>query len=58
MIRPFAVLTMLAPGAALAHDGGAGHLHPHGLLEGWALGFALLGAAGALVWGVIRERRK
>jgi hypothetical protein len=58
MVRPFAVLMMLAPGPALAHDGGAGHLHPHGLPEGWALGFALAGAAGAFAWGLIRERRR
>lgn len=58
MIRPFAVLTMLIPGAALAHDGAAAHLHPHGLAEAWALGLALAGAAGALALGVIRERRK
>lgn len=59
MSRPFAVLSLLAtPGAALAHDVGAMHLHPHGVAEAWAMGFALILGAGAFAWSFVAERRK
>ncbi|SEA31908.1 hypothetical protein [Rubrimonas cliftonensis] len=47
-----AALLALAPALAVAHDGPAGHLHPHG-----AEGVALALAAAAVAWVVLRRAR-
>ena len=54
MIRTLAALSAaLAPAAAFAHGGPAGHAHPHGLE------IALLGAVAAVVlFGAARAARK
>ena len=49
---PF-VLALLAPTAAAAHEGPAGHAHPHGL-EGVALAVAAVAVIGWLVWKATR----
>ena len=51
-MKYLAPLFVLAPSAALAHDGPLGHAHPHGLeIVAWALAAA---AVGWLVWKLSR----
>lgn len=48
-MKRIAILATLAPTAALAHNGPAGHAHPHGV-EGLLLGLAVVALAGWLAW--------
>jgi len=54
-MRTLTAALILAPAAALAHEGPAGHAHPHGL-EGLAL-VAVAAVAVAVIWAVRRARR-
>lgn len=48
-MKRLAFLAALAPAAALAHNGPAGHAHPHGA-EGLAIGLAVIALAAWLAW--------
>jgi hypothetical protein len=52
-MRPMLFLAMLAPTLARAHEGPAGHAHPHGL-EAAVLAVAAVAVIGWLVWKATR----